>query len=295
VRGLRGLRGPRLRIAAVLGSCTLIATGAAASRQPSTVDTAIISVSGEGPETFVLISGIVGGAAGFVRLREQLLQSPARVVVVDPYRLSIDSTDVTFDALAKRVDALLALRGVRQARVAGHAHGGGVALRLAALAPHRIDALYLLDVGALPVARTKVMSGALRLAPFIGALPGGKRFIEGRFVKGLRENSGSDAWLDSTTRRAYAAPLLANLGAAVRMAGRLSRAAEPESVSTVLSRVRAPVTMVLGMHPHPSAPDSAELAVLDALGSRLRVERLLNVGHFPHEEAATSVARILRQ
>jgi pimeloyl-ACP methyl ester carboxylesterase len=191
------------------------------------VDSMVLHVSGGAAPTFVLISGIVGGHAGFRRLREQLLPSGARVVLVDPYRHSIDSANVSFDAMARRVDALLELSGVRGARIVGHAHGGGVALRLAALAPGRAEAIYLLDVGALPESRTKVMSGALRLAPIIGAFPGGKRFIAHRFVKGLRENSGRHDWLDSATQHAYAAPLLAHLGPAVRMAGRLSRAAEP--------------------------------------------------------------------
>lgn len=268
--------------------------GAVAPHQErSRPDPAVFSVAGTGAPTFVLISGIVGGTAGYRRLREELLGAGARVVTVDPYRHSVDSTDVTFATLARRVEAMLAAQDVRAARVVGHAHGGGVALRLAAMAPDRVEALYLLDVGALPVARTKVMSGALRLAPLIGALPGGKRFIEGRFVKGLRENSGSDRWLDSTTRRAYAAPLLANLGSAVRMAGRLAHAEEPEPLPALLPRVRVPVTMLLGMLPHPSAPDSTELTALEVLGPLLRVERLRDVGHFPHEEATAAVARIL--
>ncbi|HZF67921.1 MAG TPA: alpha/beta hydrolase [Gemmatirosa sp.] len=254
------------------------------------LDPMVRSLAGRGPTTYVLVSGIVGGVASYGRLRALLLRDGHRVVVVDPYRLSIDSADVTFAALARRVDALLARDGVDSARVVGHAHGAGVALRLAALAPRRVSALYFLDVGALPESRTKVLSSSLRFVPLIARMPGGKRFVRGQFVKGLRQNAGSVAWLDSATQHAYTEPFLEHLPAAVRMAERLADAREPEALATLVGRVRAPITVILGGAPHPAAPDDAELATLAPLGARLRIVRLAGVGHFPHEEAPAEVA-----
>jgi pimeloyl-ACP methyl ester carboxylesterase len=261
--------------------------------QPVSYDSTVVAVTGQGPTTYVLISGIVGGVSGFRRLRSHLLEHGHRVIVIDPYHLSLDSADVTFATLARRVDAVLAHYAIDSALVVGHAHGAGVALRLAANAPRRVAALYFLDVGALAENRTKVFSASLRLAPSIARLPGGRAFVRKQFVRGLRQNAGRHDWLDSATQRAYTEPFLDHLPKAVAMAGRLARAREPEPVTALVARIRVPVTVLLGAVPHPAGPDSAELAVLAPLGSQLRIERLPGVGHFPHEEAPGAVAERL--
>lgn len=261
--------------------------------QPAFHDPGAVTVAGRGPTTYVLLSGLVGGVAGYNRLQVRLLEHGHRVIVIDPYRLSLDSADVTFAALARRVDAVLARYGVDSARVVGHAHGGGVALRLAASAPRRVSALYLLEVGALPENRTKVFSASLRLAPLIARLPGGRGFVRGRFVQGLRQNAGREEWLDAATQRAYTEPVLDHLRQVVSMAGRLARAREPEPLPAVVARIRVPVLVILGTAPHPSAPNAGEIEALAPLGPLLRVERLPGVGHFPHEEATADVATLL--
>ena len=77
------------------------------------------------------------------------------------------------------------------------------------------------------------------------------------------------------------------------MAGRLSRAREPESRLTLIPRIRVPVTVLIGGVPHATEPDSVQLEVLTALGSLLRIERLAGVGHFPQEEATAEVVAYL--
>src|SRR5690242_5884744 len=108
---------------------------------------AVVS-AGTGSQSFVLITGMVGGVAGFRRFASLLLARDTRVIIIDPYALSLDSADVTFAAMARRVDAVLARYGVSNAHVIGHSHGGGVGLRLAAMASGRVSALYILDSGA---------------------------------------------------------------------------------------------------------------------------------------------------
>jgi pimeloyl-ACP methyl ester carboxylesterase len=254
---------------------------------------AVVTDVGRGLETFVLLSGMVGGVAGFRRLEARLVESGYRVVVIDPYRLSVDSADVTFAALARRVDALLVARGVTSARVVGHAHGAGVALRLAASDPQRVAALYFLDVGALASNRTKVLSASLRLVPIVARIPGGRRFIRARFLGGLRENAGRHDWLDAATQDDYVRPVLDHVDRVAAMGARLSRANEPDSLSALVSRICVPLTVLLGDVPHPSGPDEAELDALAPLGTLLRIERISGVGHFPHEEAPDEVARLL--
>lgn len=252
-----------------------------------------MSVAGRGRVTYVLLSGMVGGVAGFRRLESRLLARGYRVVIVDPYRLSVDSAELSFAALARRVDVLLGASGVDSARVVAHAHGAGVALRLAAGTPGRVSALYFLDVGALAGQRSRVFSASLRLVPLIARLPGGRGFVRDRFLRGLRENAGRREWLDPATERAYAEPLLSGLSRIVPMAMRLARTREPEPLAAVVARVRVPVTALLGDAPHPAGPEPGELVALEPLGELLRVERLPGVGHFPHEESPADVARLI--
>ena len=276
---------------AAVASLTLVTTPVAA--QPGAQPPAV-TVSGTGTEkTYVLLSGMVGGVKGFGRIEALLLERGYRVIAIDPYQLSLDSTDATFAALARRVDRVLEERGVASARIVGHSHGGGVALRLAANAPRRVEALYLLDVGAMETQQGVVFSSAMRLVPLIARLPGGRGFIRDRFLSGLRQNSGTHAWLDSATQRAYTEPLLNNIGRVIAMAMRLSRAEEPEPLSSVMDRLDAPVTVLLGAVANPSEPDAAEIGRLAMLKSPVHIAHLAGVGHFPHEESPREVVRFL--
>ena len=282
------LRPTRTLIAAAL---LMGALPSAALTQNGHAVSAAVSVSGDGPQTVVLLTGLVGGLAGFRRLEARLVAQHQRVVIINSYCLSIDSADVSFAAQARRVDRVLDSLGVTGARVVGHAHGGGVALRLAASSPHRVSALYLLDVGALPDHRSPIFSGSLRLVPLITRLPGGRAFVRRRLVRGLHESSGPNVWLDAATERAYTEPFLDEIDRAIALAVRLGRANEPEALPAVIARVRVPVTVLLGGAPHAAGPVPGELPVLDPLGSLLRVETIAGVGHFPHEEAPEDVAR----
>jgi pimeloyl-ACP methyl ester carboxylesterase len=252
-----------------------------------------VAFAGTGNTTYVLLSGMVGGVAGFQRLERRLVESGHRVIAIDPYHLSIDSADVSFAALARRVERVMAANNVTAANLVGHAHGAGVMLRIAALAPHRVAELYFLDVGALPVNQTKVLSRSLRLVPIITRIPGGRAVIRDRIVRGLRQNAGRTEWLDAATQRAYTEPMLDDIDRVIALAFRLGNAKEPESLDAVVSRIRVPATVILGDTPRESGPDSTELTALAPLGSLLRVHRLAGVGHFPHEESPDDVARLL--
>ena len=263
-----------------------------ASAQTLHPDTTVRDV-GRGAETWVLLSGTIGGVSGMHRMETRLLARGVRVVTIDVYGLSVDSADVSFAALARRVDATLERLHVEGAHVLGHAHGGGVALRLAALYPKRVAELDLLDVGALATNRTAMMGGAIGLAPTVSRMPGGRVFIRTRLVNGIRENSGDARWFDLESERSYTQPVLDNIGRAVALVERLGKAQEPETVASLVARIHVPVTVILGQSPHPSAPGVAQIAALAPLGSGLHVVRLAGVGHFPHEEAPDQVMRAL--
>jgi pimeloyl-ACP methyl ester carboxylesterase len=301
VCGALGLSLRRYLIAGTIGRATRFSMlvmipqlFAASTLSAQQVDaTPAFTMSGHGAQTYVLFAGMVGGVNGFRRLETRLVQQGNRVIVVAPYQLSLDSADVSFAAMARRVDALLAEQGVVGARMVGHAHGAGVMLRVAAMSPQRVSRLYLLDVGALETNRTQTFSASLRLVPLITRMPGGRSFIRGRILAGLRGNSGSDAWLDAATQAAYTEPLLDNIGRVTTMARRLAEAGEPVPLADVVSRIRVPVTVILGDAPRSSAPHAAELEALARLGALLHIERLAGAGHFVHEEQPDAVAALL--
>ena len=252
-----------------------------------------VTMAGRGPDTYVLVSGLVGGVAGFARVGQRLVQAGRRVVIIDPYQLSLDSADVSFDALARRTEAELAARGIVDAHIVGHAHGGGVAIRLVSRSPSRARDLTLLDVGALPVNRTRVFGASLRVIPFLTRMPFGRSFIRDRFIKGLIENSVRTDWLDERARCAYVERVLDSITSVVAMARRLATAEEPEAVGDVIARLQLPVTVLLGEFKRPGGPTPEEIAALAPLGEKLRVLTVAGVGHFPHEEAPAEVVTLL--
>lgn len=256
---------------------------------------AAVRNTGTGNEAWVLLSGLVGGTSGFRALESELLKGNGigRVVTIDPYHLSIDSADVSFAALARRVNRTLDELGVKSARVVGHSHGAGVALRVAASAPERVSALYLLDAGALESNHTQVLSLSLRLAPMIAKLPGGKSFLRRKLIKGIQENSGRDDWFDKARQAEYTDGTVDNMARAVALAVRLGKSKEPDSLSAVVARLRAPVTSIVGDAPHPSGAKPVEFTMLAPMGDRFSVVHLSGVGHFPHEEATMKVADVL--
>lgn len=240
-------------------------------------------------EPWILISGVIGGLAGYGKIERGLMALGHRVIVVDPYLMSIDSSDVSFDALARRVSAQLRAHGVMRATIVGHAHGGGVALRVTAGSPGLVSQLFLLNVGALSGNKSPVFSSSMRLASLLAHLPGGKRFMRGRIIAGIRENSGQTGWIDERTAHEYTDGLLNNIGAVVRLAERLGNSQEPEPLSAVTSRVKVPVTLLLGAVTCPASPGSDELVALEPLGELVRTIRIDGACHFPHEEAPDQV------
>lgn len=274
-----------LRSAALVGLMSLRVPLALSAQVP---DSLWISMHGEpraDGQTYVLISGVLGGLGGYRGIERRLLTLGHRVVIIDPYLMSIDSIDVSFDALARRVNAQLDVRRVNAARVVGHAHGGGVALRLTANWPAKVSELFLLNVGALAANRSPVFSSSMRLATLVAHVPGGKSLARRKIIAGIRENSGRSEWLDDAAAHAYTDTPVAHMSGVVRMAMRLGKSEEPEPVANVVVRIKVPVTMLLGALTCPASPGPQEIAALESLGTIVRVARIGGTCHFPHEEA----------
>lgn len=256
-------------------------------------DADVVSDAGSGSTVFVLLTGMVGGVGGYAKLQKQLLARNCRVVTIDTYRLSLDSADVTFAAMARRVNGIMHSLGVTNAIVVGHSHGAGVALRLAANYPDRVSTLYFLNAGALESNHTEGVARSLRIARLIAYIPGGRRFVEARLAAGLRENAVHTEWLDAATRRRYTQPVLEHLDAVAAMASRFATQREPEPLSQILKRIHIPVVLILAGVVTPGGAGVEELLAIRPLGDLLAVNVIAGAGHFLQEETPADVARLL--
>ena len=108
--------GRAIRFAALIFVPQLFRPATAAAQSPP----AAVRMVGSGSQTYVLLSGMVGGTAGFRRIEVRLVAQGNRVISIDPYQLALDSAEVSFDAMSRLVDAELASRGITGAKVVGH-------------------------------------------------------------------------------------------------------------------------------------------------------------------------------
>jgi pimeloyl-ACP methyl ester carboxylesterase len=94
----------------------------------------------------VLIHGLVGSSANW-RRNIGALARHASVYVIDLVNMGksqrIQNLDASLEATADRVAATMGALGVAEADIAGHSHGGAVALMLAARHPERVRSLLL--------------------------------------------------------------------------------------------------------------------------------------------------------
>ena len=102
---------------------------------------------GDGAETLVLLHGLVGCAATWLRMME-CLPARFRVIAVDLAGAGGsergEGIDAGLGAHAERVGLFLEAVGVERAVMVGHSHGGAVALRLAADRPELVERLVLM-------------------------------------------------------------------------------------------------------------------------------------------------------
>ena len=286
----------RLMLLSMLSLRLLAMTVVSADRSPLAAQAPRDHTTGRqagGQPAWVLITGLVGGVAGFRALEAVLQRDSARVVIIDPYRLSLDSQDVSYAALARRVDRALISLNVYDAHVVGHANGAGVAIRLAALTPTRVASLTFLDAGALRASAGTTLRGSIRFIPLVTRFPGGRAYVRGRFANGVREHAGQHGWLTDSVQRAYVDPMLNDISRVVALAMRLHQTMERDTLEQIIDQLRVPVTVILGGAPHKSGAGPDELDLLRPLGARLAIVRLPGIGHFPHEEAPHVVANLL--
>jgi 4,5:9,10-diseco-3-hydroxy-5,9,17-trioxoandrosta-1(10),2-diene-4-oate hydrolase len=94
----------------------------------------------------LLIHGLVGSSANWRRNIGPLAQR-ASVYAIDQVNMGksqrVAGLDPSFEATADRIAAMMTALGIEEADIAGHSHGGAIALMLAARHPGRVRSLIL--------------------------------------------------------------------------------------------------------------------------------------------------------
>eukprot|EP00965_Chrysotila_dentata_P020240 670073-Pleurochrysis_carterae.AAC.1 len=102
----------------------------------------------------VILHGLFGAGGNFKTWASGLAsqldadKTPRRIMLVDlrNHGSSAHSSEMSFDAMAADVLALLDKQGIKQAVLCGHSLGGKVAMALALARPERIERLIVLDI-----------------------------------------------------------------------------------------------------------------------------------------------------
>lgn len=202
---------------------------------------------GSGP-AIVLLHGFGGSAASW-RYAIEHLANHYRVVAMDFPGFGWSSRDASLRLgnadHARRVVRLMDELGIDHATIAGHSMGGGIAQRVAAAYPDRVDRLIL----AAPVdpnsagtwqKAARRMWGLNLAGPMMERNP----MLMNRLVRSaLRQMSTEPSWINETVVRLYAQPLM-QPGTA-RCLVRLAACAR-EDPPIDLGAIRAPTLVVCG-------------------------------------------------
>lgn len=236
--------------------------------------------------TIIFIPGLLGSAAGFQRVGDQLAASGNAVTIVDLLGFGYSSrpraADYSFSAQAARVHRFLQSGGVDRATVVCHAISTTVCLQLAAHAGPHIETVILINGGAESRVATGGVRTALRLAPLI-KLIGANRIVRSKVKSGLIQSSRSAAWVTDSTVNAYIAPFGKNLGSVLDFLRTLSRARETVDVAALLERIDCPVYLVIGTGGPEQTVSTAQLEALRAI-RKFHVIRTPAAGQYIHEE-----------
>ena len=106
-----------------------------------------IRESGDGDTVILLLHGLFGSSANWGGVARQL-SNDYRVLVPDlrNHGRSRHDADVSYDAMAEDLIALLDKHGIEQAIVVGHSMGGKVAMQLALSHPQRVAGIAVVDM-----------------------------------------------------------------------------------------------------------------------------------------------------
>lgn len=227
---------------------------------------------GSGP-AIVFIHGFGGSTASWRFAIDHFSQS-YRVVAVDLPGFGWSSRDATLPLghadHARRITRLMDELGIERATIVGHSMGGGVALRVAAAYPERVERLVLAapvdpNSGGTWQRAARRMWGLNLIGPMMERNP----TLVNRMVRSaLRQMSADPAWVDDDVVGLYARPL-AQPGTS-RCLVRLAACAQDDPAID-LATIRVPTLVVCGAADNAIPGSVGEAIAASIPGARLEM------------------------
>ena len=254
-----------------------------------------VAIAGAG-KPVVFIPGLVGGLSGFRRVQLRAVEAGFQSVVVEPLGVGHSGrprdADYSLTAQAERIATVLDSLGLGEAIVVAHSLGASIAFRLSLRRPELVAGIVSLDGGPAERAGTPGLRRAVSLAPLIRLL-GGRRIIRGRVRDALVKGSADPSWVTEEAVDAYVAGPARDIGTTMHAYRRMVEAVEPESLSSRIRELSAPVVLLTGSVAHSGMVGPAELEVLRTRLPAFSVEEVPGAAHYVHEERPESVVAVV--
>lgn len=292
-------------------SLSLVALSATDERAPMVLERRVVApgeslavlasgpVPRAGEPAVVLIPGPVGSAHSMRLLVSRLTSRGVTVRVVDPLGMGEssrpDSADYSLGQQAVRLLHLLRteLPGVPVV-VAGIGTSASIAMHMAATAPNEIAGVVSIAGGPMDQQATKMMRVALAISPLLDNRVG-RTIARRRFVSSMKAQSASSAWMTDSVVRAYTEPLEHNLGRVFRALRAMAAAQERVPIADRLPRITAPLRLLVGDTPTPSAPSSTQVDLLRRTVADFQVDTIKQAGTMLQEEQPAAVVTVIEE
>jgi pimeloyl-ACP methyl ester carboxylesterase len=252
-----------------------------------------VAVTTIGPATgpaVVIVPGLLGGAYSFRQVTPALLQAGMRVVIIEPLGMGSSarprSADYTLEGQARRVGHVLNAVNVRDGLFLCHAVGGAICYRFAIQSPERVRGIVVLNSGPDETAATSGMRRAMRFAPIL-RLVGGAGRAKSRLEDGLKANSYDPAWVTDDLLERYGAPY-SDFSSVLDALSAMASAREPEPLAPRLSRIQAPVRLLVGTGGEGGITRPEQIETLRRIPD-FQVTRVARSGQYVQEEQPRAV------
>lgn len=241
----------------------------------------------------ILLPGIIGASFGYRRVMPLLAAAGYPVYAVEPLGVGTSAHpadgDYALDAQADRVGAVLDSLGLGQAIVVGSNFSAAVALRLAYRRPDHVIAVILLDGGPVDRSYTEGVSAAMKLAPLLRFF-GASGIVKKKVRSALVDASADASWVTPEVSDAYARPIVADVGASIRVMQAMQHAHVGEPLRDNLWRIAQPVRLLIGASNRHGGIGADEVALLASRLTDFHADSIAGSGAYLHEERPDAVA-----
>jgi pimeloyl-ACP methyl ester carboxylesterase len=248
-------------------------------------ETLAVTVQGAGTPV-VLVPGLLGGAFGYRKVTDALVERGYRTVVIEPLGTGgstrPENADYSLTGQADRIAHVLDSLGIAQNVLVCHQIGGSMCLRVAYRRPDLVRGIVSINGGPAERGGTSGLRRALSLAGFIKFFTGDD-FIIGKLRGGLKDSSADPSWVTDDVMHGYTGAFEDDFGDVLGGMKRIAAAEEPEQLAPNLPDIDIPVRLLIGEGDENGMSDE-ELNTLITHLDGLSVERIADAGQYIQEE-----------